>query len=181
MLAMIAWFASLWSDAQIASMARVLGSLWWNVIRYRRGVIVQNLSQAFPEKTEEERRALGKAACTHLDHTFFEFMRIRTYAARRFDNGRIEGLEDYEAEKKRGKGVLCVSGHLGSFELGIAAIAKRTAPTSAVVKPFPAGVDKLISKIRQSSGLGLIYASNAVRPILRAMANNEGLLFVLGQ
>jgi KDO2-lipid IV(A) lauroyltransferase len=162
-------------------LARGLGAIWWHVVRFRRRVALENLARAFPEMTEAERRALGQATFAHLALTIFEFMRIPRYAASRFANVRVEGLEHYETARKRGKGVLCVTAHLGSFELCIAAIAARVRPVSAVVKPFSDGFDAFISNHRMSQGLTLISATHALRPILHTLDRNEPVVFVLDQ
>jgi KDO2-lipid IV(A) lauroyltransferase len=168
-------------EGAIRALAHAGGAFWWHIFRYRRRVIEENLGRAFPERSRRERRGLGKAACIHLVATLFEFMRIPRYAAFGFSNVRVEGLEHYEIARKANKGVLCVTAHLGSFELAIAAIAARVPPVSAVVKPFPPGFDAFVSESRMSQGLTLIASTHALRPILRTLDRNEPVVFVLDQ
>jgi KDO2-lipid IV(A) lauroyltransferase len=170
------------SERAVATLARAIGAFWWNVLRWRRSVAAENIAQAFPERSPAQRRALGKAAFVHLVHTLFDLLRIPLYAARGFDNVEIHGLEHWEAVRGRGKGALCVTGHVGSFELAIAAIAARVdTKLSVVVKPFGPGLDRFITDSRTGSGLALIPARNALRPILGTLAKGEPVLFVLDQ
>ena len=169
-------------EGAVVVWSRVLGWIWFNVVRYRRRVILENLARAFPEKDDAERTHLGLEACRHLVRTLLEFIRIPAYQKRGLESVvRFEGLESVELARAKGKGVLCLSGHLGSFELCVAAVARQARPVNLVVKPFPAGVDAFVNRLRTSAGLGVIYADGALRPIMKALKNNESVVFVLDQ
>jgi KDO2-lipid IV(A) lauroyltransferase len=170
------------SERSVVLLSRALGWIWFNVLRYRRRVILENLARAFPEQEDAQRRRLGLEACRHLVRTLFEFIRIPTYQKRGLDDVvRFEGLENFELARAKGKGVLCLSGHLGSFELCVAAVARRARPVNLVVKPFPGGVDRFVNRVRRAAELGVIYADGALRPIIKALKNNESVVFVLDQ
>ena len=63
------------------------------------------------------RREIEKAACFHLAMSLFEFFKMPTYSKRNYEGiFRVEGMEHYEQAKAQGKGVLILTGHLGSFE-----------------------------------------------------------------
>lgn len=182
LLRSISWFACLWPESIVRAVARVSGAFWWYVLRYRRAVIEENLARAFPEKSLGERRVLGRRACVHLAHALFDLFRIPRHRRREYRGAvRVEGLDHFNAAKREGKGVLCLTGHLGSFELSVAGCAKAVHPASLVVKSFPPGVDRFINALRESAGLGVIHAENALKPMLRALAANEAVAFVLDQ
>lgn len=182
LLHLTSFFFGLLPEFMVRAGAVVSGTLWFHLLRYRRRVIEENLVQAFPELGPKEQIQLGRAACIHLSKTLFEVLRIPAYRRRGLDQVvRLEGLEHFHAAKAKGRGVLCLSGHLGSFELCVAAVAEAAAPVSLVVKPFPPAVDRFLAAIRRGSGLELIYADGAVRPILRALHENEAVVFVLDQ
>lgn len=182
LLHVISFGLGLLPEVLIRAGAVVFGALWFHVIRYRRGVIEENLAQAFPELGPSEQSRLGRAACVHLLKTLAEVFRIPRYRKKGLGKVvRIEGLEHFHAAKAKGRGVFVLSGHLGSFELCVAAVAEAAAPVSLVVKPFPPAVDRFLASIRKGSGLELIYADGAVRPILRALNENETVVFVLDQ
>ena len=94
---------------------------------------------------------------------------------------RLEGTEHYAAGKRRGKGILIVAGHFGSFELGLASLAQRFAPVSVVVKAFPEGVDRFVNGIRACAGAHVIPARGAVKSMLRALKNNEAVVVIIDQ
>lgn len=170
------------SEANVTRAARGLGRFWWSVIRYRRRVIEDNLMQAFPDLSDRDRSGLGASACVHLVRTSLEFLRIPEYAKTGFEGVvRLEGFENYEAAKRQGKGVLCLSGHMGSFELAVAAVAEKAQPISVVVKRLPPGAEAFITGTRSARSLRLIPAEGAVRPVLTALRRKESVVFVLDQ
>ncbi len=169
-------------EAALRPLAAMLGGLLFDVLGYRRRVILENLAVAFPELGVAERRRLGREAMRHLVLTLLEFLRIPRYAARGFE-GRVRLVERHHLDRARarGRGVLCLTGHLGSFELAVAAAAREWSPIALVVKAFPPAVDRLVRGIREASGLSVLYAEGGARPILRALARGELVGFALDQ
>jgi KDO2-lipid IV(A) lauroyltransferase len=182
LLTAVSWLFGLVPERAMIALSRVLGWIWFVLVRYRRSVILRNLARAFPDQDDRARRRLGLEACRHLVRTLFEFIRIPSYQRAGLESVvRFDGLENFELARAKGKGVLCLSGHLGSFELCVAAVAARAKPVNLVVKPFPGGVDRFVNRVRRRSELGVIYADGALRPIVKALKNNESVVFVLDQ
>jgi KDO2-lipid IV(A) lauroyltransferase len=170
------------SERGTIRLANVMSAFWWTVLRYRRRIILENIERAFPQLRDDERRALGKRAVTHLSLSLLELFRIPHYVEKGFgDYVRLEGFENLDESRKAGKGVLILAGHLGSFELCVAAGAHRAAPIALVVKPFPAPVDAFINRSRRSAGLGIISAKNAIKPILQSLKKDGCIVFALDQ
>jgi KDO2-lipid IV(A) lauroyltransferase len=183
-LAWIAAFVRLWPERWVDGFARRAGWIWFHLLRGRRGVILENLGRAFPTMPELERRELAERACVHLLRALLEFLRIPRYVRSGFDNVEpIEGLEHYFAARQQGRGVLVLTGHLGSFEVAAASFRVRYPdhPLSMVVKSFPRSVDRVVSKIRRAADLALIPASGGLDPIRHALKRNEAVAFVLDQ
>jgi len=144
--------------------------------------VLDNLETAFPELAPAERRRLGRDVFVHVLTTVLEVFRIPRYLKRGVEGVvEVEGLEHLEAAKARGKGVLCLSGHLGSWELAVAGVARVARPISLVVKHLGPITDPFVTSARTAAGLGVIRADGAIRPILKALAANETVVFVLDQ
>lgn len=182
LLGALSWITSLWSDHTNLRLARLLGGLWFHGLRYRRKVIEQNLERAFPELDPSVRAALCKAACTHLVLSLLELLRLPHHGDRMRASVEARHLEHWEQARTRGKGVLCVTGHLGSFELAAGAMARRVpGKIWLVVKDFPGPVDRFLTRIRESAGLGILRAQGSLPQILRALKRGETVVFVLDQ
>lgn len=182
LLTMVAAFVGLWPESLVRVVARVAGTIWAVAIPYRHGVVNENLALAFPDATPAERRRLARGAYVHLVQTLLEFIRIRRYVRRGFgDFVEAHGAENLLNTRAGGKGALVLTGHLGSFELVVAATTDKFAPVSLVVKPFTAGVDRFVNDTRRGAGIGVIPAAGAVKPVLKALKNNETVVFALDQ
>lgn len=176
------WLLGRLSEQSTIRLARVMGAMWWTVLRYRRRVILENLTTAYPQLSDPEKRALGQRAVVHLSQSLLELFRIPSYVERGWgDYVRLEGFEHLDEARRAGKGALVIAGHLGSFELCVAAGGHRAQPIYLVVKPFPAPVDAFINRVRTTAGLGLISAKNAIKPILQALKKNSTVVFALDQ
>lgn len=159
-----------------------VGFIWFKIFRVRRNVILENLGYAFPAMPIGKRAQLGQAACTHLVRTILEFLRIPRYLESNWsERVRFEGLEHFDRAKEHGKGVLLVTGHLGSFELALAALAVRFGSLSVIVKAFPHGVDGFINAIRARAGTRMIAARGTTSAVLRTLRRNEVVVAVLDQ
>src|SRR5262245_25928469 len=84
-----------------------------------RGVGLQNLKIAFPEKSAGERRRILKKVFTGLGRQLAEFCLFPTHNRENVSQVAIhDGMENYEAARARGKGVLFLTGHFGGWEIG---------------------------------------------------------------
>lgn len=60
------WFLALLPRAVAAAISVVLGRLVYFFMYSRRAMMLRNLALCFPEKTEEERRAIGRESCCRM-------------------------------------------------------------------------------------------------------------------
>ena len=95
---------------------------------------------------------------------------------------RVEGLENYLEARRRGRGVLIATGHIGNWEFSAFAHALLTEPMNVVVRPLDhSGVDALVERYRQMSGNRIIEKKDAARSILRALQANEAVGILVDQ
>jgi KDO2-lipid IV(A) lauroyltransferase len=95
---------------------------------------------------------------------------------------RYDGLEHFLEAKRRGKGVLFATAHLGNWELSAFAHALMTEPMHVVVRaldnPY---IDRIVEGRRSSSGNSIIHKKDAARAILRALGRNEAVGILIDQ
>ncbi len=93
-----------------------------------------------------------------------------------------EGFEHYEEAKRRGKGVLFATGHLGNWELSAYAHAWLTEPMSFVVRPLDNPLlDAFVAKRRAISGNRVIEKKDFARGLLRALKANQAVGILVDQ
>ncbi len=116
----------------LAAFGSFLGWLIWT-LRIRRGVVLDNLRLAFPEKSEAERRAIARANYAHLGQMIPDFLRVPTLSAEELDRLFVyEGWENYERAAALGKGVVACTAHFGNFDLLASAHTRRGVPITQV-------------------------------------------------
>jgi KDO2-lipid IV(A) lauroyltransferase len=93
-----------------------------------------------------------------------------------------EGFENFENARRRGRGVLIATAHLGNWELSAFAHAYLAAPMDIVVRPLDnAKIDSLVEKRRALSGNHIIEKKDAARGILRALAAGDAVGILIDQ
>lgn len=92
------------------------------------------------------------------------------------------GLENYQAAKAKGRGVLVATAHFGNWELSAFSHALLTEPMNVMVRPLDNPlVDRLVETRRSLSGNRLIYKKDAARSVLKALKNNEAVGILIDQ
>jgi len=93
-----------------------------------------------------------------------------------------EGFENFENSRRRGRGVLIATAHLGNWELSAFAHAYLAIPMHIVVRPLDnAKIDALVEKRRALSGNHIIEKKDAARNILRALKAGEAVGILIDQ
>lgn len=182
----LAFFFRLLPESFRWAVARGLAWLWFDALRLRRYTILRNLSIAFPQTSHEERYRLARASMVNMSYSYFvEFCLLPTMTEQSVkEDIQVEGLEHYENARKKGKGVLWLSLHLGPGDVAIAAMALMKIPTHVISKKFK---NKFLNSfwfgVREKMGAQFIEPHGRSTPfdILKATKKNEGVVFVIDQ
>ncbi len=95
---------------------------------------------------------------------------------------RYEGFEHFIEAKRRGKGALFATAHMGNWELSAYAHGLMTEPMHVVVRPLDhAGVDAFVEQRRASGGNRIIAKKDAARQILTALKKNQAVGILIDQ
>lgn len=150
-----------------------LGRVFGVFGRQRRLVALTNLRIAFPEWSEERRRAVMWASFANLGRSVVEIAQFRRLPADAMrERTRIEGIEHMEAARRASPtgGVVGITGHFGNWELLASSIARWGLPVTLVHRarsnPY---VEALITDWRERGGLEVVRRGSAARAVLRAL------------
>lgn len=95
---------------------------------------------------------------------------------------RYEGFEHYFEAKRRGRGVLFATAHMGAWELSAFAHALMAEPMHIVIRPLDNPlIDAEVSRRRSGSGNTLIAKKDAARAVFRALQRNEAVGVLIDQ
>ncbi len=132
-----------------------------------------NLRLALPDWTDKQRKEAIRGMIRQVGWMAGEFSQFPKYT--RENIGRvvtIEGAENFEAARARGKGVLFLTGHMSAWELAPFAHALYGHPLHFLVRPVANGrVDSLINSYRCLSGNAPIEKNRAARAILKVLGD----------
>ena len=131
--------------------------------------VLANLRVAFPDKSEAERREIGRESYVQLAWNLIDVARGRNWTAdeirSRVD---LEGKEIADAVLEGGKAVVCLSLHIGHFELLMRAVPLFGIPVSVIGRPLGNRLlrDELVRQ-RTSTGAELLLHRNVLPQMLR--------------
>lgn len=160
-----------------------VGFLWFDVLRIRRQVALDNVAIAFPEKSPEERLKIARLSLRHMgrtimDYTVFPFLKAKD-AERLY---KFEGREHVEQALKEGKGAFLLTLHLGNGDFAIAVLSLMGWPMYLISKEFKARwLNDLWFGMRRRHGTKFISPEKSSFEILRCLRRNEIVVFVLDQ
>lgn len=100
-----------------------LGGAAWSLLKRERRKALRSLAVAFPDRPEEERERIGRAAFRHLGTSLFEVAWLPNLdAAELARTTRFEGLDGFRHAAESGRGLMLFTGHCGNWEWMCAAI-----------------------------------------------------------
>jgi len=161
-----------------------IGAMWFAMDGRHRKVAMDNLAMAYGDALPPDairpmaRRVFGQISrivfeigwSIHLDQRAFQ---------KRF---RIYGMDHIRTARKKNRGVLILTAHIGNWELLAAAAALLGIPVSAVYRPLEfRALDLFFADIRSREGARLYPKKQAMRGILRGLRNNEAVGILLDQ
>lgn len=157
--------------ARGAGAAFVALSYWLR--RPLRRAAMFNLTLAFPDWTNKQRKRAVQGMIRQIGWMAGEFSQFPRFTAANI--GRVvmvDGFENFDAARRRGKGVIFLTGHMSAWELAPFAQALHGYPLHFLVRPITnAKVDTFINRYRCLSGNQPIEKNRAARAMLRVLAD----------
>lgn len=132
-----------------------------------------NLQIAFPDWTEKQRRKVVRGMIRQVGWMAGEFSQLPKYTRENIERIVIlDGFENFDAARRRGKGVLFLTGHMSAWELAPYAQALYGHPLHFLVRPVAnRRVDALITEYRCRSGNQPIEKNRSARSILKVLGD----------
>ncbi len=132
-----------------------------------------NLSLAFPDWSEAQRKRVIRRMIQQIGWMAAEFSQFPRYTPENIEKIVVlDGFENFDAARRRGKGVLFLTGHMSAWELAPFAQALYGHPLHFLVRPIAnRRVDTLINRYRCLSGNRPIEKNKSARSILRILAD----------
>lgn len=177
-------FVVTWLPGPMAyALGAAIGWLAGSVLRIRRSVVRRNLARAFPERSVEWRRRVGRACYRHLGVEAVAILRMaRTEPDELIRRTDIPELGVLERALERGRGALILTGHLGNWEMAGASLAARGMPVYAVARRQGNPLfDRYLNRTRSRMGLRVIEEGHAVKRVVDELRAGNVVALVADQ
>lgn len=175
--------------SQSLRIGRNIGAILYNVLHSRRAIAIDNIRQALPYMKRhpawtgafETAEEIARATFMNLGISIVEVCRLyHGKGADLIDSMTVNGLEEFRHAKEKDRGVLCISGHSGNWELislsfkhylneNCWAIARKQN------NPY---LNTIVEKMRMGYGNKVIYTKAAAKPVL-GVIKNKGVIGML--
>ncbi|MDE6500219.1 MAG: lysophospholipid acyltransferase family protein [Rikenella sp.] len=153
----------------------------YRVVRYRRGVVRENLRASFPEKSDAERREIEQAFYKHLADVFIETLSLASVSEgqvrRRMRYLNLDELMRWTG----GRSWISAMAHYGSWEYTTNFALHRTHDeTLAVYRPLSdRGADRFYRRIRSRFGVRPVPMHDVGREMVRSFREGRHTTFAL--
>lgn len=163
--------------------AHFMGYGFYFLLGKRRRIAMENLDIAYGEQISRKRKK--KIVHEMFQNTAFSIMelylieKMKKKAAKRFE---FKGEEHFDQAFAKGKGVILVSSHMGSWEFLSFLLYLKEKRCSVVVKeirnPY---IDREIERLRRTIDLNPIGKVNTMRQILKELHANNVVAVLIDQ
>ncbi len=165
---------------------RLGGAMGWLVggaLRIRRGVVEANLRQAFPDRDPAWIGRTAGSSYVHLGREGVAILRLGKLGPREvWERTEVEGIEHLREPLSHGRGVVLLTGHLGNWEIGGAAMAVREIPIDVVAKRQNNPLfDARMNRTREALGMRVIDRDGGTKHILRSLGEGRVVALVADQ
>jgi len=165
-------------------LAGLIGRIWFLADERHRKVALDNLNHAFGnEKSDLQIKELAQQVFQNIALLPFEIgwsFRLNGDDILRYC--KVQGLSHLNAARKKGKGVLFFSAHIGNWEFLSVAFALAGHPVNGIYRPLdfkPA--DTVVYDYRTRFGAQLIPKKHSIPKALRCLRKNECVGMMLDQ
>jgi Kdo2-lipid IVA lauroyltransferase/acyltransferase len=187
---LVAWFGLALSWSLVHSpiwfqrgIGAILGMMWFDVLRIRRNVVIDNLTKAFPKLSRREKVRLGRRSLANLGMNLVEYSHLPYMSKKNIDDlFTFQNFELLDDALKEGHGVLLLTCHMGNGDLACAGLALKNYSILLVSKAFKLKwLNDLWFGMRRKSGLEFIPARDSSYALLKALKKNSIVVIPLDQ
>ena len=164
------------------------GKVLYHALPYRRAVVHSNIEQVFGDKLNAMQKIhLAKAFYSHLATSIKEMVSLRFMSDKTLrERVEVRGHERLLAVAAENRGVLVLTGHVGSWEFapigGIANFKEFQGQFHFIRRTLKnKAIERFLFRRYYQAGLKVIPKKNSLQQVCEAMEKNHAVIFVLDQ
>ena len=161
----------------------LLGWIAGSILRIRRGVVLENLACAFPDRSDRWRRKVAGATYRHFGREAVSILRFPHMSGEEIRaRCQVDGLDFLRGPIEDGCGVIGLAGHFGNWEIAALSATARGVPVAALARRQRNPLfDQYMKQVRDSLDIQGIPHSEATRGILRCLKEPTVVALVADQ
>ncbi len=167
----------------VLGVGTLLGRAFYLFDRGHRRLAIDNLRAAFPARSEAECRAICRDMFAHFGRLLVVLLKFSTMRPQQMlACVEFDGEERVAHAHAQGRGVLLFTGHFGYWEINALVHALTLKPMAVLARPLDNRLlHDLLESVRTSTGNTVFYRRGAIRRVLRALAANQAVAFLIDQ
>jgi KDO2-lipid IV(A) lauroyltransferase len=172
------------SPAALARVGDVVGNFYSTLGGRRRRIIDFNLRLAFPEMSDDERRALARAVTRHFARSALDAIRLQRLPPQELLGAvDMEGLENLESALGLGRGTFFLTAHIGSWEVAALVTGLKVENGLSVVnRPLDNPLLEVeLDRLRRLYGNRVFGKRNIAREMLTQLKRGGGVGILIDQ
>ncbi len=171
------------SEERVYRWGTRFGALSGKLLRGRHRLALRNLRATFPERSDAELRAILSECWRHFGRQLLLYVRVQNMTIEEvLSRCEIVNREVFDEAVAAGQGVIIISAHYGSWEIGglvVTSVAKRVRTvTRRLDNEY---LERDLARIRASTGAEVIDRRHAARPLLKALEENAVVVMLPDQ
>lgn len=171
------YFISIWPFWLLHAFSTFIFIFVYHVFGYRKKVVLENLKNSFPEKSDEEIKKIAKEFYVHFCDVLLETIKLLTISKENFKKHFSfdeSAQKIFDAYESKGQSMIGVMGHCGNWEWGAIAYPTRFKQMiTGVYHPLSnKNVDKLMLGLRSRFGGNIIPMSRVYKEMLLLKQKN---------
>lgn len=153
-----------------------LGDLAFAMSKASRENVLDNLRHVLGPKADKALlEQIARAIFRNQAKNYYDLFRVAALSAAQIERlVTIQGLQHIDEALSAGKGLIVVSAHFGNLDIAVQAFALRGYPITVIAEHLqPEKLYQYVVSLRASKGIKLIPADSFLRPLFKALRNNE--------
>lgn len=154
------------------------------ILKYRRRIVLKNLQNAFPEKSDQEIVEISKKFYHYLCDLIVETIKLLTISKKSLiKRCQFKDLSIFDNLYQKNQSFVIVMGHFGNWEWGGASMSAQTKPQLLAIYKVLNNryIDKLMQHIRTRMGGKAIPMQETLRAMLENKKMVTGTAFIADQ
>jgi len=159
------------------------GTLAGKLLRGRNRLALRNLQATFPDRGDKELRTMLKECWRHFGRQSLLYVRMQSMTAEEvMASCDVVNREIFDDALALGRGLILISAHLGSWEVGGMVVLSLSDDVRTVTRRLDNEyLEREATRLRASTGAKIIDRRNAARPLLKAPSEKAAVVLLPDQ